>query len=212
MKHFDAIILLTLIFVSTASAQNHSALSSQDHISAGNRVLELDGRGDYVQLPGDIFNHLDEATVEGWVKWKSFGSFSQPFGFGVEWRMMGVNTYFGTTTLQFFIYDANGQLHQIGVDRILQLHQWFHIVEHVASGRGMWRRNFRLPLKKRQTLSLSLKPAGSISGQLLAFDKTPHAGILVQAVRIIEAKPPNKATALEYHEATGTLLSHLINL
>ena len=30
-----------------------------------NRVLDLDGDGDYVRLPSDIFNELDQATVEG---------------------------------------------------------------------------------------------------------------------------------------------------
>jgi len=51
-QHFWLIIPLMFIFPLTASAQN--------------RVLQLDGHGDYVQLPSDIFNDLDNATVEGW--------------------------------------------------------------------------------------------------------------------------------------------------
>ena len=35
---------------------------------AQNRVLELDGQESYVHLPGHIFDHLEEATVEAWVK------------------------------------------------------------------------------------------------------------------------------------------------
>src|SRR5690242_11351868 len=40
--------------------------------SATNYVLELDGASGYVELPPSIFNDLDEATVEAWVKWRSF--------------------------------------------------------------------------------------------------------------------------------------------
>lgn len=38
--------------------------------SQPNRMLQLDGKGGYVQLPPGIFDDLDEATVEGWVKWE----------------------------------------------------------------------------------------------------------------------------------------------
>jgi len=39
---------------------------------AQNRVLQLDGEGDYVQLPSGALRNLDEATVELWVKWGCF--------------------------------------------------------------------------------------------------------------------------------------------
>ena len=37
-------------------------------VLAQNRVLELDGQQSYVHLPGHIFDDLEEATVEAWVK------------------------------------------------------------------------------------------------------------------------------------------------
>src|SRR5215475_13959826 len=40
---------------------------------ATNYVLELDGTGGYVELPPNIFNDLEEATVEAWVRWDDFG-------------------------------------------------------------------------------------------------------------------------------------------
>jgi hypothetical protein len=33
-----------------------------------NYVLLRDGDGDYVRLPPDMFDDLDEAMLEGWVK------------------------------------------------------------------------------------------------------------------------------------------------
>src|SRR6185436_17716165 len=47
-----------------------------------NRVLQLDGKDSYVQLPSDVFNELTEATVEGWVKWVRFGTWTRFFDFG----------------------------------------------------------------------------------------------------------------------------------
>jgi len=49
---------------------------------ATNRVLELDGTNSFVELPPGIFNELDEATVEGWVKWERFRNMSRFFDFG----------------------------------------------------------------------------------------------------------------------------------
>ena len=72
-----------------------------------NRVLELDGDGDFVQLPSSTFNDLEEATVEGWVRWHDFAYFSQFFAFGTgrQWQAMGINHFETSPTLQFFIYD-----------------------------------------------------------------------------------------------------------
>ena len=105
--------------------------------TAQNRVLQLDGDADYVQLPSDIFNDLSEATVEGWVKWERPGYFSQPFGFGSgeEWRTMVVSNRTHTLDLQYFIY-IQMKLHCIRVPDILRLHQWCHIAG-VSGRKGM---------------------------------------------------------------------------
>jgi len=123
MKHLGIIILFILIIPLTANSQN--------------RVLQLDGDGDYVQLPSDIFNDLDKATVEAWVKWEKFGYFSQPFGFGSidTWDVMVVNNELYTSNLQFFFY-IQRQLHLIKTDKTLQLNRWCHIAA-VSGGGGM---------------------------------------------------------------------------
>src|SRR5690242_8908246 len=45
--------------------------------AAENKVLELDGHGSYVQLPPRCFTNLNQATIEGWMKWKSFRNWSR---------------------------------------------------------------------------------------------------------------------------------------
>ena len=99
-------------------------------LAAQNRVLELNGQESYVQLPGHIFDGLEEATVKAWVKWEAWDYFSQWFAFGVDdqWRAMGSNHFDATSTLQFFIYTGQEELY------ILPLGQWCHMA--MVSGRG----------------------------------------------------------------------------
>ena len=103
---------------------------------AENRVLELDGEQSYVQLPGHIFDQLEEATVEAWVKWEEWDNFSQWFAFGTDdqWRAMGGNHFGTTSTLQFFIYTGRENLHALRLDADLSLGQWCHMA--MVSGRG----------------------------------------------------------------------------
>jgi hypothetical protein len=50
--------------------------------SAENRVLTLDGKDSYAELPAKIVTGLDAVTVEGWVRWDEFGRYSRFFSFG----------------------------------------------------------------------------------------------------------------------------------
>lgn len=124
--------LICFVMFSTSYADGLNLRHTKD---AQNRVLQLDGQGDYVQLPSNIFNNLDEATIEGWVKWEQFRYFSQPFGFGngEKWRVMAVNNRSYLSDLQYFIY-IQMKLYCIKVPGILQLGQWYHIA--AVSGRS----------------------------------------------------------------------------
>ena len=82
-----------------------------------NRVLELDGDGDFVELPTDIFTDLREATIEAWVRWEELGNYAQVFGFGSRLQSLGVNIWENTTALQFYIYDRDRALHVVSSHR-----------------------------------------------------------------------------------------------
>jgi len=105
-------------------------------IYARNRVLELDGDGDYVELPGGLFTDLEEATIEGWARWDYLGYFPQFFGFGSgnDWQAMGLNNYDRMPTVSFFIYSAQRELHIIQVPDFLRPGQWYHFA--AVTGRG----------------------------------------------------------------------------
>ena len=101
---------------------------------AQNRVLELDGQGSYVELPSNIFNDLDEATVEGWVKFQEFRTESRFFDFGTRGPGMYVTEDGATADLRFVIDEADGKpQQQIPLKNVLRLNEWCHLA--AVSGR-----------------------------------------------------------------------------
>ncbi|MDA0335917.1 MAG: hypothetical protein O2782_12180, partial [bacterium] len=109
--------------------------------TAQNQVLELDGKGSYVQLPPHIFDGLEAATVEAWVRWDDWAYFSQWFGFGTDiteannqWRSMGGNHFETGSTLQFFIYLDRDKVYLLRLNAALPRGQWCHMA--MVSGPG----------------------------------------------------------------------------
>ena len=104
--------------------------------TAPNHVLRLDGDGDYAQLPGDMFNDLEQATIEAWINWGDYGYFTQPFAFGGDevFQGMGFNHAGQSSILQFFIYDRDHKLYLIQAPSDLPTGQWSHLA--AVSGRG----------------------------------------------------------------------------
>src|SRR6185436_9642810 len=97
MKSFLAILMGLLVCLA-----QRSTLNAQP--SAPNRVLDLDGKGSYVQLPPGVFKELIEATVEGWVKWDSFRRWSRFFDFGASWNGMNLTHVENTPELQYQLF------------------------------------------------------------------------------------------------------------
>jgi signal transduction histidine kinase/CheY-like chemotaxis protein len=102
---------------------------------AQNHVLQLDRKGDYVQLPDNAFSNLDEATVESWVKWDQFGYLSQPWGFGSgrTFNAICLTNQGYSNSLQFYVYEKK-RLHRIMAANVLSRSEWCHLA--AVSGRG----------------------------------------------------------------------------
>src|SRR5881394_3954706 len=89
--------------------------------SATNRVLELDGTGGYVELPPNVFNDLEEATVEAWVRWDDFsGESKRVFNYGDARRDFSITSRDAAPSLWFVIGDAQQQLHEIDLPNLLR--------------------------------------------------------------------------------------------
>src|SRR6266702_4240972 len=125
-----ALLLSWSVFVpSVLNAQptaQPSILNSQP--ASTNHVLELDGGGGYVELPPNIFNDLEEATVEAWVRWDEFtNAYKRVFNYGDARRDFSITSLETGPTLWFVIGDAQEQLHEILVPNLLRAHQWCHV-------------------------------------------------------------------------------------
>jgi signal transduction histidine kinase/CheY-like chemotaxis protein/sugar lactone lactonase YvrE len=115
----------------------HSAAGAPDGATTeGGRVLDLEGKDSYVELPPNIFNDLEEATVEGWVKWRRFGHWFRFFDYGKSWHAFVITQGSGNgeSDLQFDIHIGGGQHSIIWVPRLLRTNEWFHIA--AVSGKG----------------------------------------------------------------------------
>ncbi len=100
-------------------------------------VLSLDGNHSYVELPEGIFADLTEATVEGWVQWSRFGSYSRFFDFGKCGQLLGVYNFETSRALAFELSFSNyTTLDQARTAEILRANEWVHVAA-VSGPAGM---------------------------------------------------------------------------
>ncbi len=126
---------LALIIAGSPPAANSQG--GEPSGSLPNRVLELDGKGAYVELPTAAFADLHTATVEAWVRWDEWGYFDQWFAYGEPgaWRGLGLNHFGTSSVLQFFIYAGQAEdLHVVSVTAPSQPGMWLHLA--AVSGPG----------------------------------------------------------------------------
>ena len=125
--------LLTL----SAAAQNTPVTPSPAlHPQAATiHVLALDGDESYVELPPNIFNDLDEATVEGWVKWDRLDrSFTCFFDFGSKNQGMAIESYTGVHDLNLRICEGTRAVVWITTPAIQEVGRWYLIA--LTTGQG----------------------------------------------------------------------------
>lgn len=108
---------------------------------AENKVLKLDGKGSYVELPPNIFTNLTEATVEVWAKWNSFRSYTRVFEFGAGWQSMSLFNHATTRDLRFNLYPHNAKhdpssQFTVYARSLLRSNEWIHLAA-VSGPRGM---------------------------------------------------------------------------
>jgi signal transduction histidine kinase/DNA-binding response OmpR family regulator/ligand-binding sensor domain-containing protein/protocatechuate 3,4-dioxygenase beta subunit len=103
---------------------------------APNRVLHLGGNRAYARLPARVFGDLEEATVEGWVKWDRFTKRSRFFDFGRQGQTMYVESgAIDDPSLLFRISTSQENFGDVYV-RGLRTNQWMHIAA-VSGRQGM---------------------------------------------------------------------------
>ena len=127
------LLLLSVVPLHAQPAANNPPQASRIERSS-NRVLELDGTGGYVELPPNIFNDLDEATVEAWVRWDDLsGTSKRVFNYGDARMDMSLMTGLFTDNTELALV-IGAEMHPITVKGLLRTQQWCHVAG--VSGKG----------------------------------------------------------------------------
>jgi signal transduction histidine kinase/ligand-binding sensor domain-containing protein len=101
-------------------------------------VLDLDGNGSCVELPPNIFNKLDRATIETWVKFRdlsasrfySYGGFLADLCVGRRWVFAGGEC---ASHLAVFV-NQDGHIKDLTVFGIIQPQTWYHVAAVLGPG------------------------------------------------------------------------------
>jgi hypothetical protein len=103
-----------------------------------NFVLDLDGAGDWVRLPPAGFTMFQEATIEAWVKFRSFKNTDRVFDFGARQREQYVGVSLtplpNSVATKFLIVDTAGTRRREDVFGGFRLNEWTHVA--VITGPG----------------------------------------------------------------------------
>jgi hypothetical protein len=92
-----------------------------------NQVLQLDGSGSYVELPPNIFNDFDQATVEAWVRFDDLsGREMRVFNYGDAKMDMSIMTGFFSDNSALTMVVAP-DMHHVQAKGILRPQQWVHV-------------------------------------------------------------------------------------
>jgi signal transduction histidine kinase/ligand-binding sensor domain-containing protein len=102
--------------------------------SPTNSIVELDGRGSYVELPTDLGADLDQMTVEFWVRWDRWNYFSTPLYFGDKTHAVVIGNRFGTDQLQAYIQPASPVPLIAEAGYLLATNQWCHVGLTLGTG------------------------------------------------------------------------------
>ncbi len=99
------------------------------------KTLRLVEKGNYLELPPDVFNDFTEATVEAWVKWNAFGNrYQRIFDYGSGGRDFTIRTPTGVNTLGFVIADPTEGVKTVNVENALKVGEWAHVAAVAGSG------------------------------------------------------------------------------
>jgi hypothetical protein len=141
-----------------------------------NRVLDLDGRGDFVRLPPAGFTNFHQATIEAWVKWRSASSAARVFDFGARQREMYVRSGLNSASpnsvaMNFVVVDTAGTRRREDVYGGFRLNEWSHVA--VVTGPGGVRLYLNGVLVATNNSSSSLAAVGGENYYLGRENYTP---------------------------------------
>jgi len=166
--------ILSLLLLAAQTVSLPAQPSLGDRPPTPNRVLELDGKGSYVQLPLNIFNELTEATVEGWVKWDRIGNWMRFFDFGRQGQTMLIGNQGTGRSLALELFDSKQERRgDTFIYNVLVAGRWCHIA--VVTGQGGVRIYFNGELRATNAYTGSFAAVGDGSHNYLGRNNWKEA-------------------------------------
>jgi signal transduction histidine kinase len=142
------------------------------HAMSQNQVLDLPGTNSYVALPADVFSDFTEATIEGWVKWRTLPMSSTFFEYGSYRRSIALRVGIGHGNLHLRLYPRDHPLVEIICPRVLTTNQWCHLA--VVSGTNGLKLYFNGVLVDTNRFQGSLASFGSAEHYYLGRSLSPQ--------------------------------------
>ena len=91
-------------------------------------ALDFDGQNDYVQLPALSESLFQTFTIETWIYYRSFSSYSRIFDFGNGENLDNILLFnSGQTNVLHFGIFVGGSQDYIQINNILEVDQWIHL-------------------------------------------------------------------------------------
>ncbi len=115
------------------STSANAQIQNPPPVARANRVLSLDGDGDYVELPAGAFTNLESATIEAWAKWDSFQFTSRVFDLVLKNQLVSLQNFSTNRTLWAVMLPPEGQL-ALTVPEMLRSNAWVHLALVVEPG------------------------------------------------------------------------------
>src|SRR4051812_11311222 len=99
-----------------------------------NRVLELNGSGDYVELPAGVLGNYNTITIEAWVNWRAFGGpLKRVINYGTPNRDISLAERNGGDLWLVFPEDQR-HFHEVATRTLVSTNQWVHLAGVVGQG------------------------------------------------------------------------------
>ncbi len=188
--------------------------------SSTNHVLQFGGGESYVELPANIFNDLEEATGEGWVRWDRIGNWMRFFDFGKQAQTMlfGNNALTSDLASELWNFDDparpgrdaspnhfDGEIKgstRVAVAPIPSAEDLGNptlLVGKVTDAKGELI-NAGVTVEQEGQPPLKLREFASLSGKVVAFDQTPLEAVVVQALGRLGLVTPESGFVGEYFQ------------
>src|SRR5262249_22565062 len=85
---FPFVVRLSSLFISLLLLLPQLTPPKANPATPPNRVLDLDGTSDWMELPVAAFTNLSQGTFEAWSRWRNFVGAARIFDFGERQREM----------------------------------------------------------------------------------------------------------------------------